>query len=83
MSPPDRKELQIRRVLDAPPPPVPPQLYAEAVRRGDRLRRRRRWARRLTWLVVAAALTAFLLWASLAEPWAVPPSETTPPLTGW
>ncbi|MFP3988301.1 hypothetical protein U9R90_12480 [Streptomyces sp. E11-3] len=83
MSPPDRKEIQVRRILDAPPPAVPPQLYADAVRRGGRLLRRRRWTRRLTWFLLTAALLAFVIWVSVAQPWVEPPSETTPPLTGW
>ncbi|WP_156723295.1 hypothetical protein [Streptomyces apocyni] len=83
MSPPDRKEVQIRRILDGPPPAVPPRMYADAVRRGGRLLRRRRWTRRLAWVLFTLALLALVIWASLEQPWVVPPSETTPPLTGW
>jgi hypothetical protein len=62
---------------------VPPDLCADAMRRGGRMLRRRRAARRLMWLVLPAAVVAFLVWASLTRPWVEPPSGTTPPLTGW
>ncbi|MEU3789509.1 hypothetical protein AB0F07_06860 [Streptomyces fructofermentans] len=79
----NRREAEVRRLLEEPQPPVPPDLYAEAVRRGGRMLRRRRAARRLMWFLVVAALVAFAVWASVAQPWVEPPSETTPPLTGW
>ncbi|MFS8200972.1 hypothetical protein ACLVWQ_20065 [Streptomyces sp. CWNU-52B] len=83
MSPVSRREADVRRILEQPQPPVPPELYAEAVRRGGRMLRRRRAARRLMWLVLLAAAVAFVVWLSTAQPWVEPPSETTPPLTGW
>ncbi|MGY0018304.1 hypothetical protein [Streptomyces sp. cg35] len=80
----ERKEATVRAVLDAAPPPVVPgELCAEAMRRGGRVLRRRRIARRLAWCVLCTAVVAFLVWATLARPWVEPPSETTPPLTGW
>jgi hypothetical protein len=45
--------------------------------------RRRRTARRLMWLLLWAGVVAFTVWALMAQPWVEPPSETTPPLTGW
>jgi hypothetical protein len=45
--------------------------------------RRRKAAVRLMWLLLFAATVAFVVWALLARPWVEPPSETTPPLTGW
>ncbi|MGP4045021.1 hypothetical protein [Streptomyces sp. 2A115] len=78
-----RKEADVRRILETPQPPVPPDLYTDVVRRGGRMLRRRRAARRLMWLLLLAALVAFVVWASVAQPWVEPPSETTPPLTGW
>ncbi|WP_225859031.1 hypothetical protein [Streptomyces albicerus] len=78
-----RKEADVRRILEEPQPPVPRDLYADAVRRGGRMLRRRTAARRLMWLVLFAAAVAFIVWASIAQPWVEPPSETTPPLTGW
>lgn len=79
----DRKEDAVRRLLAAGAPPVPAGLGGDAVRRGERVRGRRRVVRRLLWLLLLAAAVAFGVWASLARPWSVPPSVTTPPLTGW
>jgi hypothetical protein len=45
--------------------------------------RRRTAARRVMWFLLFAASVAFVVWAVLARPWVEPPSETTPPLTGW
>ncbi|BBC33356.1 hypothetical protein SGFS_046500 [Streptomyces graminofaciens] len=78
-----QREAAVRRLLEGTPPPVPPELYPEAVRRGNRMLRRRTAARRLLWLVLLAAVIAFVVWASTARPWVEPPSETTPPVTGW
>lgn len=69
--------------MERTPPQVPPELYADVVRRGGRMLRRRRIARRLMWLLLCAAVVAFALWALTARPWVEPPSETTPPVTGW
>ncbi|MGW1889628.1 hypothetical protein ACWCP6_05100 [Streptomyces sp. NPDC002004] len=79
----DRREATVRRLLESTPPTVPPEVYAEAVRRGGRLLRRRTVARRIGWLLLLALAVAFVVWASMARPWVVPPSDTTPPLTGW
>ncbi|PZT70473.1 hypothetical protein DN402_13280 [Streptomyces sp. SW4] len=64
-------------------PPVPPGLCADAVRHGRRMLRHRAAARRLLWLSLCAAAVALAVWALAAQPWAEPPSETTPPLTDW
>ncbi|WP_406725831.1 hypothetical protein WJ438_15770 [Streptomyces sp. GD-15H] len=77
------REAAVRRLLEQAPPPVPPELHANAVRRGARILRRRTLARRVWWLVMLAAGLAFVIWALTAHPWVEPPSETTPPLTGW
>ncbi|CAM5419372.1 hypothetical protein SALBM135S_08819 [Streptomyces alboniger] len=79
----ERKEVALRRLLESTPPPVPPELYEEAVRRGGRRLRRRRAVRRLLWFALFAAIVAFTVWASVAQPWVEPPTETTPPLTRW
>lgn len=78
-----QRETAARRIMEGTPPPVPPELYAEAVRRGGRMLRRRAAAVRLMWLLLFAATVAFVVWAVMARPWVEPPSETTPPLTGW
>lgn len=78
-----RREATVRRMLERSPPHVPPGLHAEAARRGARVLRRRTLARRAMWLLSLAVTVAFVVWALTARPWVEPPSETTPPLTGW
>ncbi|GGV65531.1 hypothetical protein [Streptomyces griseoloalbus] len=77
------REATVRRLLEQSPPPVPPELHADAARRGARLLRRRTLARRAMWLLLLAVTVAFVVWALTVRPWVEPPSETTPPLTGW
>ncbi|MEU2300824.1 hypothetical protein ACK389_32555 [Streptomyces antibioticus] len=78
-----QREAAVRRIMEGTEPRVPPGLPADAVRRGSRLLRRRELALRLMWLLLCAATVAFTVWALAARPWVEPPSETTPPLTGW
>ncbi|MEV0635365.1 hypothetical protein AB0I77_10440 [Streptomyces sp. NPDC050619] len=78
-----QREAAVRRIMEQAAPTVPPELYADVVRRGGRLLRRRRVARRLMWLLLSAVTVAFLVWALTAQPWVEPPSKTTPPLTDW
>lgn len=77
------REATVRRLLEQKQLSVPPDLYADVVRRGSRMLRRRTLARRVMWLLLFAATVAFVVWASVARPWVEPPSQTTPPLTGW
>ncbi len=80
----DRKERDVRRLLDAEPTPmVPPDLYDEVVRRGSRLLRRRIVARRLVWWVAVCGFLAFVVWVAVADPFVPPPAQVTPPLHGW
>ncbi|MFI0814751.1 hypothetical protein ACH4TX_06510 [Streptomyces sp. NPDC021098] len=83
MSFPDRKEDQVRRMLEGPHPVLPPDLAGRAAGRGRRLLRRRRAARTVGWAVLLAAVLAFAVWAAVVHPWAGPPTDTTPPLEGW
>ncbi|ARP72000.1 hypothetical protein LK07_22050 [Streptomyces pluripotens] len=77
------REAAARRIMERQPARVPPDLRSAAVRRGERLLRRRRFARRVLWLLAFAAVLAFAVWAADARPWVEPPSQTTPPVTGW
>jgi ferric-dicitrate binding protein FerR (iron transport regulator) len=77
------REAAVRRIMERVPAPVPPDLHTEAVRRGERLLRRRRLAHRVLWLLACAAAVAFAVWAARVHPWVEPPSQTTPPITGW
>ncbi|GAA2240133.1 hypothetical protein [Streptomyces indiaensis] len=77
------RDAAVRRLLQGPARPVPPEIHTEAVRRGGRMLRRRTLARRIMWLLLCAAAVAFTVWALTARPWVEPPSDTTPPLTGW
>ncbi|MGW2030389.1 hypothetical protein [Streptomyces sp. NPDC001811] len=77
------REAAVRRIMERGGAPVPPELHAEAVRRGERLLRQRRLVRRVLWLLACVAAVAFAVWAADARPWVEPPSQTTPPLTGW
>ncbi|MEU6879815.1 hypothetical protein [Streptomyces sp. NPDC046712] len=79
----ERKEDEVRRMLESPHPQVPGDLAARAVERGIRLLHRDRAVRRALWVLLAVAVLAFAVWASVVEPWHVPPAETTPPLEGW
>ncbi|MFJ8592808.1 hypothetical protein [Streptomyces sp. NPDC093598] len=77
------RDAAVRRLLEQAPRPLPPEIHTEAVRRGGRMLRRRALTRRMMWLLLFAAAVAFTVWALTARPWVEPPSDTTPPLTGW
>ncbi|EFL34516.1 predicted protein [Streptomyces viridochromogenes DSM 40736] len=77
------REAAVRRLMEQTPRPVPPEIHTEAVRRGGRMLRRRALTRRVLWLLAFAAVVAFTVWALTVHPWVEPPSDTTPPLTGW
>ncbi|MGQ5224370.1 hypothetical protein [Streptomyces sp. yara] len=78
----DREE-RVRRLMAAGPPVLPPDLAAEAVRRGARLALATRGAEGAIAHELCAGAVAFTVWALAARPWVEPPSDTTPPLTGW
>ncbi|MCZ0210765.1 hypothetical protein OZK63_35835 [Streptomyces sp. UMAF16] len=62
------REAAVRAAMERAVAPVPPELYADAVLRGDRLLRRRRLARRALWLLACAAVLAFTVWAAHTHP---------------
>ncbi|MGW2562491.1 hypothetical protein ACWCXB_25210 [Streptomyces sp. NPDC001514] len=70
-------------MLDVPPAPVPADLVARATDHGTRLLRRRRVLHRAGWFLLLAAVVAFAVWATVVEPWTVPPAATTPEIEGW
>ncbi|MGW2651522.1 hypothetical protein ACWC2T_43280 [Streptomyces sp. NPDC001393] len=78
-----QREAAARQIMEKAPAPVPPDLCSEAVRRGERLLRRGQLVRRVLWLLACAAAVAFSVWAARVHPWTEPPSQTTPPVTGW
>ncbi|MFG2717325.1 hypothetical protein ACGFW5_03320 [Streptomyces sp. NPDC048416] len=81
MNLPDRKTSEVRRLLETGiHPAVPPELAALAAQLGLRILHRRRIVRRLLWLLAAAAVIAFAVWASMAQPWVTPPTTVTPPV---
>ncbi|MER7173019.1 hypothetical protein [Streptomyces mesophilus] len=80
----DRKENEVRRLLDTTgAPAVPAELYDDVVRRGSRLLRQRMVVRRLMWWGAVLGFLAFMVWVAVADPFVPPPSEVTPPLQGW
>lgn len=79
---PDRKETEVRGLLEGGPPvAVPHDLAERAVLRGLRMTQRRRTVQLVLWAFFVASV-AFAVWAVLAEPWVGEPTQTTPPL-GW
>jgi ferric-dicitrate binding protein FerR (iron transport regulator) len=77
-----RREDEVRRMLDLPRPSVPAGLAQRAIVLGARMQRRRRASRTLLWTVLLTALAVFLLWVWITDPWSPPPSMVTPPLQG-
>ncbi|MER7787504.1 hypothetical protein [Streptomyces sp. NPDC097640] len=83
MSFPDRKEDEVRRMLDGPYPAVPPDLPGRAATRGRRMLRRLRAVRAAGWVLLISAVIAFAVWAAIVQPWTIPPTDTSPPVEGW
>ena len=69
MSPlPNRRDDEVRRLLDTPHPVVPVDLSARAMVRGRRIVRRRRRVHTLLWALLVAAVVAGTVLAILAWP---------------
>ncbi|MBQ1157365.1 hypothetical protein KBZ21_04135 [Streptomyces sp. A73] len=84
MSLPDRKEAEVRRLLEQrTAEPVPADLAERALAEGARLLRWRRALRTALWTGVLAGLLALAVWSLVIQPWSDPPPTTTPPAGGW
>lgn len=75
----DRKEDEVRRMLDLPHPAVPAELAGRAAERGRRLLRRRRAVRAAAWALLLAAVVVLCVRAAVVHPWAARPEDTVPP----
>lgn len=81
MSLPDRKENEVRRMLEGAHAAVPVDLAARATERGVRLLRRRHGVHAALWTLAVIAAVLFAAWAATAQPWRIP--ETPPPIYTW
>ncbi|KIF68243.1 hypothetical protein HY68_05700 [Streptomyces sp. AcH 505] len=79
----ERKEAEVRRMLDLPHPAVPTDLLLRATARGARMLHRRRTLRRVLWTLLLAAAVVFVVWAAATYPWEPQPTEMTPPPFGF
>jgi hypothetical protein len=82
MSPYDRKEDEVRRLLDGPHPVVPVDLAPRAAERGRRVLARRRVLHAVLWTLLVAAVVTALVLASLWWP-SPEPLDTTPSIGDW
>ncbi|MFI0940692.1 hypothetical protein [Streptomyces sp. NPDC021020] len=64
----NRRDDEVRRLLDTPHPIVPAGLVAHATARGRRTVRRRRVLARVLWVLLAAAVVAGIVLAVLYWP---------------
>lgn len=77
----DRKEVEVRRMLDVRYPPAPAGLTGHAMARGRRLLRRRRMRHTALWLLLAAVVLAAAVCAAVY--WHAPqPLDVGPPVRG-
>lgn len=83
MSAPDRKEDEVRRMLEPRPALLPADLAARAISRGGRRLRRHNTLRAVLWALLLVAVIAFTVWAVQAEPWVARPSQKTPSTYDW
>ena len=65
---PNRRDDEVRRLLDTPHPAVPVDLATRAVLRGRRILHRRRVVHTVLWTVLVAAAVAGLVLAVLTWP---------------
>jgi hypothetical protein len=79
---PNRRDDEVRRLLDTPHPVVPLDLTARAMTRGRRIARRRRIVQLALWTLLLAALVAGVVLAVLYWP-QDDPATTTPDGNWW
>jgi hypothetical protein len=65
---PNRRDDEVRRLLDTPHPVVPADLAVRAVLRGRRIVHRRRVTRTVLWTLAVAAAVAGLVLAAVLWP---------------
>lgn len=75
MSAQDRKEDEVRRMLDISPLQLPPELAARAAARGRAVLRARRIVGAVAWVLLLIAVVAFCVWAAIEAPWSAPPRD--------
>ncbi|UWE12550.1 hypothetical protein [Actinacidiphila bryophytorum] len=68
MRAPNRRDDEVRQLLDTPHPVVPAGLVASAAARGRRTVRRRRLARQVLWVLLVAAVVAGIVLAVVTWP---------------
>jgi hypothetical protein len=74
---PNRRDDEVRRLLDTPHPLVPVDLGARALRRGRRIVRRRRAVHAVLWVLVFAAAVAGIVLAVVFWPHSAPTQVPT------
>ncbi|MQY14852.1 hypothetical protein SRB5_50280 [Streptomyces sp. RB5] len=79
----DRKESEVRALLDTAHPLVPPYLAERTIRQGRRVLGRRRVAKYTFWLLAAAVVIGLAVWAGVSDAWVEPADTTTPDFTDW
>ncbi|WP_329175264.1 hypothetical protein [Streptomyces sp. NBC_01477] len=80
---PNRRDDEVRRLLDTPHPMVPAGLVAVATVRGRRTVRRRRFAHHVLWVLLLAAVAAGIALAVMAWPDHHDPAGRTGDDTWW
>jgi hypothetical protein len=80
---PNRRDDEVRQLLDTPHPAVPAGLVAQAATRGRRTVRRRRFVRHVLWVLLAAAVLAGTVLAVLTWPDHHDPADGTGDGTWW
>jgi ferric-dicitrate binding protein FerR (iron transport regulator) len=79
----ERTEQQVRELLRASHPPVPPYLAERSAQLGRRRQRGRRLVWLAVWLLAVAVVVGLAVWAGLTDAWVESPSTTTPDFEGW